>query len=177
LESKLTRLKKLLFGGSFIIMALVVYYFYPEKKLPTNATIDKIVVLKSKREMLVYSGNQLLKTYTISLGKVPVGAKESEKDGRTPEGNYTVNAKNPNSTCYKNLGISYPNANDITKSKTTGLPTGGDIKIHGMLNGYGFIGKFHRFADWTAGCIALTDDEMDEVYNHTPVGASIEIRP
>ncbi len=127
--------------------------------------------------MVVYSNNIILKTYKISLGKNPIGDKEFEGDNKTPEGIYFINAKNSKSTCYKNLGISYPNITDIEKAKDLGKQTGGDIKIHGIINGYGFIGKFHRWVDWTAGCIAITDQEMDEMFNHTPIGTPIEIKP
>ena len=77
----------------------------------------------------------------------------------------------------KNLGVSYPNKYDIKHAKELGKPAGGDIKIHGLRNKTGIIGKFHRFFDWTLGCIALTNEEMEEIYNATPVGTKIEIKP
>ena len=159
------------------LIGLAIYYFYPEKKLSPNVSIDKMVVLKSERKLQVFSDGQLLKTYTISLGRNPVGDKEFEGDKKTPEGFYTINDKNPNSGFYKNLGISYPNQDDIERAKEIGKPAGGDIKIHGIRNGIGIIGKFQRFSDWTAGCIALTNSEMEDIYEHTPVGTPIEIRP
>lgn len=79
--------------------------------------------------------------------------------------------------CYKNLGISYPNKQDIEVSKNLGKPPGGNIKIHGLTNGAGFIGKFQRWFDWTAGCIALTDQEVEELYNTVEIGTKIEIKP
>lgn len=160
-----------------VLIAIGIYYFFPEKKIPDDILIERIVVFKSKREMLVYSNNFILKTYKISLGKNPVGDKEFEGDNKTPEGIYFINAKNSTSSCYKNLGISYPNKPDIERAKDLGKQAGGDIKIHGIINGYGFIGKFHRWVDWTAGCIALTDEEMDEIFTHTPIGTQIEIKP
>lgn len=155
----------------------VIYYFWPEPALDENAVINKIVVLKSQRKMQVYQDELLLKTYTISLGGSPVGDKAYEGDRRTPEGKYIINAKNPNSVCYKNLGISYPAESDLAAAKKLGKAPGGDIKIHGMYNGRGWIGKFHRWFDWTAGCIAVTDAEMDEIYFHTATGTPIEIKP
>jgi murein L,D-transpeptidase YafK len=160
-----------------LIVGLTFYYFFPESKLPANASIDKMVVLKSRKQLLVYSGGKLVKTYSISLGFCPVGKKEFEHDGKTPEGLYFINAKNPQSVCYKNLGISYPNKADILNAQNKGKAPGGDIKIHGLSNGRGFIGKFHRWLNWTDGCIGLTDAEVDELYNHTPVGTPIEIKP
>ena len=127
--------------------------------------------------MMAYCGGRVVKEYKISLGKNPVGNKQYEGDGRTPEGTYYIDGRNDKSQCYKNLGISYPAEADIQRAKKIGEPTGGDIKIHGMLNGYGFIGKFHRWQDWTNGCIAVTDDEIDELYVHTQTGTPIEIKP
>jgi murein L,D-transpeptidase YafK len=156
--------------------SFVVYYFFPERRLPNVFTVTKLVVLKSKRQLLVYSKSKLIKTYKISLGFCPVGKKQFENDGKTPEGLYFINNKNPNSVCYKNLGISYPNSNDIENAKRLGVPTGGDIKIHGLPNGKGFIGKFQRWYDWTNGCIGLTNAEIDDLYIHTPIGTPIEIK-
>lgn len=159
------------------LIALTVYYIYPEQKLSSNIKIDSLVVTKSKRELMAFSNGQLIKTYKISLGKNPFGDKEFEGDKKTPEGIYFINAKNPNSGYYKNLGISYPNKHDLEVSKKIGKPTGGDVKIHGLKNGIGFISKFQRWYDWTAGCIALTDQEVDELYNTVDIGTKIEIKP
>jgi murein L,D-transpeptidase YafK len=145
--------------------------------LPPGSPIDRIVVLKSQRIMQAFSGDKILKTYKISLGINPVGDKETEGDKRTPEGNYFINGKNSGSGYHKNLGISYPNANDIAEAKAKGVGSGGDIKIHGIRNGVGFIGKFHRLFDWTAGCIAVTDEEVDELYANVKVGTPVIIRP
>lgn len=139
--------------------------------------MDSIIVYKSKRQLLVFSKGELLKTYKISLGKNPIGDKEFEGDKKTPEGVYSIIDKNTNSRFYKNLGLSYPNTEDIEMAKRFGKPTGGNIKIHGIQNGLGFVGKFQRLFDWTAGCIALTNNEMDELYNSVPIGTKIEIRP
>lgn len=161
----------------FMLLGLTVYYLYPENKLPANSQIDKIVVYKSKRQLLAYSNGKLIKTYKISLGKVPIGDKEFEGDKKTPEGFYTINDKNPNSGYHKNLGISYPNQEDIENAKRLGKPAGGDVKIHGLRNKMGIIGKFHRWFDWTLGCIAITDSEIDELYSAVKIGTPIEIKP
>jgi murein L,D-transpeptidase YafK len=162
---------------TLIFLGLTVYYFYPEDKLPADTQIDKLVVYKSKRQLLAYSSGQLIKTYKISLGRQPIGDKEFEGDKKTPEGLYFINDKNPNSGYHKNLGISYPDKDDIENAKRLGKPTGGDIKIHGLRNKTGFIGKFHRWFDWTLGCIAVTDNEIDELYNAVKIGTQIEIKP
>ena len=159
-----------------IISGIIIYYFYPITKISDNITIDKIVVFKSEHKLFAYSKNQLVVIYKVAIGKNPIGAKEYEGDLKTPEGLYIINSKNPYSGYHKNLGISYPNNNDIKKARQLGKPAGGDIKLHGLKNGQGYIGKFLRWKDWTNGCIALTNSELDELYNHTPIGTSIEIR-
>jgi murein L,D-transpeptidase YafK len=159
------------------LMTLTAYYFYPENPLPLNTKIDSLVVYKSKRVLQAYSNGQVIKIYKISLGKHPIGDKEFEGDKRTPEGLYFINDKNSNSGYYKNLGISYPNKNDIKQSKELGKSTGGDVKIHGLRNGLGLLGKLQRWIDWTAGCIALTDQEVEELYNAVAIGTPIDIKP
>lgn len=165
--------------GTFGLLILIgaVYYLFPEERLSAGQKIDKIVVKKSERRMEVYSGGQLIKSYRISLGRNPKGDKEFEGDKRTPERHYTINDKNPNSAYHKNLGVSYPNGGDIEDARKKNLNPGGDIKIHGIRNGFGFIGKFQRMWDWTAGCIALTNGEMDELYARVDIGTPITIEP
>lgn len=160
-----------------LILGLTAYNLYPEVKLWPSIQIDRIVVYKSKRQLLAYTNGQLVKTYRVSLGRQPIGAKEVEGDMKTPEGLYFINDKNPNSGYHKNLGISYPNNDDIENAKRLGKPAGGDVKIHGLRNNTGFIGKYHRWYDWTLGCIAVTDEEMDELYDAVKIGTQIEINP
>ena len=162
---------------SLIYLGFTGYYFYPEEKLPADIQIDKLVVYKSERQLLAYSNGLLVKTYRISLGRQPVGDKEFEGDKKTPEGLYFINDKNPNSGYHKNLGISYPDKDDIENAKRLGKPPGGNIKIHGLRNKTSFISKFHRWFDWTLGCIAVTDEEMDELYNAVKIGTQIDIKP
>lgn len=178
MNPKRTTRKTLLLTSLISFIGLIVYYFYPpEDKLPSDIQIDGIVVYKSKRQLLAYSNSHLVRTYVISLGRQPVGAKEFEGDKKTPEGFYFISGKNPNSGYHKNLGISYPNKNDIEKAKLLGKATGGDIKIHGLRNRTGFIGKFQRWYDWTFGCIAMTNQEIDELYKAVEIGTKIEIKP
>ena len=166
-----------LYGVLFFVMVILGYYFFPEKKLDTTKKIDKIFVVKHKRQLTVYSNGEALKTYTISLGEMPIGKKEFEGDNKTPEGIYTINDRNPNSDYHLNLAVSYPNELDSLHAKQFGKSAGGEIKIHGLPNGYGFIGKFHRFKDWTAGCIALTNPEIEELFYNVPMGTEIQIVP
>ena len=158
-----------------IFLGLIIYNALPEEALPTDKKITKIIVEKSKRQLKVFSDTMLLKTYEISLGSNPLGHKQYEGDGKTPEGKYIINDKNPNSGYYLNLGISYPNSQDIKYANSINKSPGGDIKIHGLRNGIGFIGKLQRLFDWTQGCIALTNTEIKELFDNVPIGTKIEI--
>lgn len=158
-----------------IPVAAIVWYWYPGEPLSKDVAIDKLVVYKSKRKMEAYAKGGLIKTYDIALGKDPIGHKQFEGDNKTPEGSYVINDRNPHSAYHKNLGVSYPNEVDKANAKKLGKPAGGDIKIHGLKNGRSYIGKFHRTKDWTVGCIAVTNDEMDELYAAVKQNAEIEI--
>jgi murein L,D-transpeptidase YafK len=138
---------------------------------------DRVVIEKSARRMTLYRGSTKLHEYKIALGTEPFGAKSRQGDHRTPEGQYTILARNPQSHYYKSLRISYPNQEDLARARKLGVSPGGDIMIHGLPNGMGFVGKAHVFHDWTNGCIAITNEEMDEIWPLTPVGTRVEIRP
>ena len=127
--------------------------------------------------MYAYTKGKLVKVYSIAIGRNSVGDKEYEGDKRTPEGSYYIEGKNPNSGYHKNLGISYPDKTDLQEAKAKGVRPGGDVKIHGLKNGRGLLGKFHWLRNWTAGCIAVTDEEMDELYDAVAIGTPIIIRP
>ena len=155
------------------MVVITAYLYWPETNLPADIKADRLVVNKSNRVLELWANNQLIKTYQIALGKSPIGHKEHEGDSKTPEGLYYINDKNPNSQFHLNLGISYPNEVDRRNSNNPG----GDIKIHGLKNGNGFVGKLHRLFDWTEGCIAVTNKEMEELYEAVPIGTPIQINP
>lgn len=169
------RIKQILIGGIIARGLVLIFSNYNFNKLPKNTQIDLILVLKSKRQLLAFSKGKLIKNYTISLGKSPVGAKQFQGDNKTPEGIYFINGRNAHNIAYKNIGISYPNKKDVKNAN--GKSAGGDIKIHGLMNNFWFVGNFHRFFDWTNGCIAVNNSEMEELYNAVKVGAKIEIKP
>ncbi|WP_346914214.1 L,D-transpeptidase family protein [uncultured Roseibium sp.] len=151
--------------------------FWPETPLKAGARADRVVVFKGERVLELMAGDVTLKRYTVSLGREPVGAKQREGDGRTPEGRYRIDYRNPASGYHLALHISYPDAQDRARARKAGVSPGGDIMIHGMRNGYGWIGSLHRLVDWTNGCIAVTDTEMDEIWRAVANGTEIEIRP
>ena len=146
-------------------------------KPPANVKSDRIVILKSRRQLQVWSKDTLLKTYRVALGGVPVGRKMEQGDHRTPEGYYTISGRNENSRYHRSLRISYPNADDRTRAAERGVSPGGDIMIHGLPNGYGWIGRGHLAKDWTDGCIAVTDQEIEEIWRLVPNGTPVEIKP
>jgi murein L,D-transpeptidase YafK len=162
-----------------ISVSLLVYYFLPYQPLPTNIVIEKLVVSKSGRLLEIISQGKVVKKYSISLGGSPVGPKERDGDEKTPEGEYYINDKMGLgiSGFHKNLGISYPQKNDILNAKNKGFKPGGAIKIHGLKNGLGFIGRFQRWCDWTDGCIALSNEEIDDLFVHVKIGTPILILP
>jgi murein L,D-transpeptidase YafK len=159
------------------IITLIVYYIAPEKKLSAGATIDKITVLKSTRELQAYQQGKLIKTYKISLGAQPFGKKEFEDDQKTPEGIYYITKKGPHLKYHKFLYISYPNAADQKNAEKFNKKAGGLIYVHGIAKPYQAFGKLHRFYDWTSGCIAVTNNEIDELYKTVKIGTPVEIRP
>src|SRR5262245_47545056 len=136
-----------------------------------------MLVEKAARRLTLLAGGKPIRSYRISLGGNPIGAKQQEGDERTPEGLYTINARNPNSSFHLSLQISYPNAKDRARAAAAGVNPGGLIMIHGIGNGLGWLGALHRLADWTDGCIAVTNAEIEEIWELVPVGTSVEIRP
>jgi murein L,D-transpeptidase YafK len=133
--------------------------------------VTSVVVRKAERKMFLMHENRVLKAYDFELGFAPTGHKAIEGDGRTPEGAYFINRKNPNSQYYLSIGISYPNDADRAAAAALGQPPGGDIFIHGTPKIV--LGR----DDWTAGCIAVTDKEMEAIFAMVNVGTPIYIYP
>lgn len=124
---------------------------------------DRIVIIKSAHTLVLMSRNQILHTYKIALGRSPIGPKVRKGDHKTPEGEYQVDAKKEHSRFYRALHLSYPNAADKKRAQLANYDPGGDVEIHGIEDGLGWIGRLHRSIDWTDGCIAVSDPEMDEI--------------
>ena len=141
------------------------------------AQADKIVIVKSARTMTLLSGAKALKTYKVALGSVPVGPKHVEGDHKTPEGNYVIDAKNSHSQFHLSLHISYPSAADQQRAHSLRSRPGGAIMIHGLPKPFAYLGPLHRQTDWTDGCVAVTNAEIEEIWKLVPVGARVEIRP
>jgi len=139
--------------------------------------VDRIVVEKSERRLILVSGNNAVRSFRISLGGNPSGHKRQEGDERTPEGVYSISRRNAESSFYRALQISYPNAEDRAAAQESGVDPGGLIMIHGIRNGLGWVGKLHRLVDWTNGCIAVTNSEMDQIWESVKIETPVEIRP
>ena len=151
---------------------------HPGESAPDdNATgsVSALLVMKARRRLYLLDGRKVIREFHIALGSDPVGHKEREGDGRTPEGVYYIDRRNPRSRYHLALGISYPNAADIARAKELGVDPGGDIFIHGQP---AFVPSGARIAgDWTAGCIAVSNREIEEIWDLVPNGVPVAIRP
>jgi len=146
-----------------------------ERDVPLVQKVDLVRVEKAQRQLQLVSGGKVLRSYSIALGGDPVGHKHQEGDERTPEGRYVLDWRNPNSVAHKSIHISYPNAGDLAAAKARGVDPGGFIMIHGQPNGFGSMGRLLQMVDWTDGCIAVTDSDMDEIWAKVADGTPIEI--
>lgn len=140
-------------------------------------SVDSIRVFKEKHKLQLLSSGKVIHEFSVALGSNPKGHKLQEGDGKTPEGNYTIDMKNSSSKFYKSFHISYPNSDDIASAKARGVSPGGEIMVHGQKNGLGFISKFSQLFDWTQGCIALQNKDVDIMWGLVEVGTKIEIKP
>jgi murein L,D-transpeptidase YafK len=149
----------------------------PAGSVASHEKVDLILIEKSAHTMTLMSKGNALKTYHIALSTVPVGAKERAGDHKVPEGKYTVDEKKAQSRFHLALHVSYPNATDRARAKKLGVDPGGEIEIHGLEKQYAWLGSLHRAHDWTDGCIAVTDAEIEEIYPLVAIGTAVEIRP
>ena len=143
----------------------------------TEVVADSIVISKSAHTLSLMSGKTVLKTYHVALGRGSSGAKQFEGDNRTPEGKYFIDEKKTSTKFHKALHLSYPNADDRAKALKLGRSPGGNIEIHGLPTSFAWVGTTQHIIDWTAGCIALSNDEIDEVWKLASVGMPVEIDP
>ena len=142
-----------------------------------DADVEQVVVYKAKRLMELQFQGKAVRTYRISLGDNPSGHKVREGDERTPEGSYVIDYRNGNSGYHRSLHISYPNQQDRENAKRLNVDPGGLIMIHGLPNGYSWAKRLFKGRDWTNGCIAVTDEEIDEIWRLVKDGTPITINP
>lgn len=170
------KLRKVVAGAVLAAATGFAWAHWPPRPLPSKIAADHILVEKSLRRLSIYRGDQLIRIYQVSLGD-PAGPKRREGDRRTPEGRYFIDWRKPDSAFHRALHISYPSSLDQARAIATGVAPGGAIMIHGIRNGLGWLGRFHRLVDWTSGCIAVTNPEIEQLWEALPDGTPIEIRP
>lgn len=160
------------------ILIFIVFVF-PVSVWASSGTqfADSVLVDKSDRKMWLISNGEKYREYDISLGDNPVGHKEQEGDEKTPEGKYIIDYRNPKSRYHLSLHITYPNKQDQESAAKKGINPGGDIFIHGLPNGTGDMSWAYKGRDWTDGCIAVTNDEIEEIWKFIKNGTPIEILP
>jgi len=158
-----------------LLMAILVLAI--SNAIHSGQKVDRVVVNKADRELQLVCNDQVIRKYKISLGGNPAGHKQQEGDQHTPEGLYTLDYRNADSKFYKSIHISYPNAKDKATAKKKSVHPGGSIMIHGQKNGFGWLGIVMQLFDWTDGCIAVTDKEMDEIWSLVDIGTPIQINP
>ncbi len=144
---------------------------------PTNLKANLVVVEKAARRLTLFDGRRPIKTYKIALGKSPIGAKYKQGDRRTPEGFYTIDSRDPESRFHRSLHISYPNEKDIEIAGLLRVPAGSGILIHGVTKDYEWMGRYHASLNWTNGCIAVTNEEIEEIWELVPDGTEVQIKP
>ncbi len=170
------RMVKLL-GALLAAGAIFAYAFGAAPLAQAGEKADLVVVEKSKRQLSLYKSGKLLATYHVTFGGDPVGPKQREGDGKTPEGQYVLDYKNDGSGYYKAFHISYPNAQDVERAKKAGVAPGGAIMIHGQKNGWGWASFLTQRFNWTKGCIAMSNGDLDQLWAMVDAGTPIDIRP
>ena len=164
-----------------LVGVMIASLFMPREEVelppppPLTGEIDRIVIEKAARRMQLMQDGKAVRTYRIALGFTPVGDKERQGDGKTPEGEFTIDRRNDRSAFHLSLGLDYPRPEDRARAAAGGYSPGGDIFIHGQPNA--LAEGFRLRGDWTAGCIAVTNAEMREIWAVTPIGTVVEIRP
>jgi murein L,D-transpeptidase YafK len=176
-------IKKALLATALLLTSIPVYtlaarhlgVITPPAMTAPELQADLVVVKKPRRIIQLLQNGQVIREYRVSLGGNPIGHKEREGDERTPEGRYILDWRNRNSSAHLSLHISYPAPADVARPGAARQNPGGNIMIHGLTNGWGFLGSLHLLWDWTDGCIAVTNDEMREIWSLVPDGTPIQI--
>lgn len=159
------------------VTALVFLFSHRSRSVTLDGPADHVVVVKHAHTLTLYRQGQVLKTYRVALGRGGLGPKVQAGDNRVPEGVYRIVGRNPHSAFHRALRVGYPTPEQIRRAQARGVAPGGDIMVHGIRNGLGWVGPLQREVDWTKGCIAVTDREMDEIWSAVPDGTPIEIDP
>jgi murein L,D-transpeptidase YafK len=164
-------------GAGAVILMYIVDAALPSLFARDLAQVDRVVVLKAERRLMLYAGGERVATYRVALGSDPIGHKTFRGDSRTPEGLYALDYRNDESQFHRSIHVSYPNDADRAAAIEADVPAGGNVMIHGLPDGNGWIGPVFNLRDWTDGCIAVSNREIEEIWQAVPDGTSIEIRP
>jgi murein L,D-transpeptidase YafK len=170
-------MKRVVAAAACLLTAAVLTWANVPPRPADPGTPDAVRIEKSARRLVLLRDSRAVKTYRVALGRAPSGAKEREGDLKTPEGRYVIDFHKWDSGYHRALHVSYPNADDRARAQREDLDPGGDIMIHGLRNGLGWIGRLHRGVDWTRGCIAVTNPEIEEIYGAVQDGTPVEIVP
>ncbi len=169
-------MKMILIFFSFFLLAVNLSCMIPKAHAKLEKA-DKVVVFKSKRIMFLLREGEIIKAYKIALGKDPIGHKVRMGDNKTPEGNYVLSSRKISDKYHLTIFISYPNGSDLQNARELGVSPGGSIAIHGLPKDMEHLDKLHRKTDWTHGCIAVTNKEIEEIWSLVEDGTPIEIKP
>jgi murein L,D-transpeptidase YafK len=168
--------------ASIVVLAATgAWLAYGRADAPTaiepQVAADLVVVRKARRELTLYRDGEPLKTYRIALGRGEPGRKRREGDGRLPEGRYRISGRDPDGPNHRQLAISYPSPSDVETAEARGDKPGGDVTIHGIRDGFGWLGPLHRLVDWTEGSVAVTDGEIEEIWLAVANNTLVVIEP
>jgi murein L,D-transpeptidase YafK len=163
---------------NLVVMCLVATTFFSAPLSASEFPVaDKVVIEKEKRKLHLISDGSTFRTFDIALGGAPLGDKEIEGDFKTPEGSYELDMRNPNSDYFLSIHVSYPNNADRQEARKKGVDPGGQIMIHGQPNTPTYSAGYYKSADWTNGCIAVSNSDMIDIWLMTPNSVTIEILP
>ena len=164
--------------GAFVVaLAFVFGTRHDLNKTQIGGTADRVVVEKSQHTLTLLREGKVLKVYRVALGRGGAGPKLKAGDNKVPEGTYKIVGRNSHSAFYRALRVGYPTPEQAAQARSRGVDPGGDIMVHGIRKGLGWVGLLQSHVDWTKGCVAVTDGEIEEIWRAVPDGTTIEIRP
>ena len=164
-------------GAFAVALALAFGTRHKLDKSQIEGQADRVVVAKAQHTLTLLRGGKVLKVYRVALGRGGAGPKLKSGDNKVPEGTYKIVGRNSHSAFYRALRVGYPTPEEVAQARSRGVDPGGDIMVHGIRNGLGWVGSLQSDVDWTKGCIAVTDEEIEEIWRTVPDGTTIEIRP
>ena len=164
-------------GVPLAIAIVAIIAVFPRSRSTLQGQTAKVLILKTDHKLILLdAGGHVINTYVVAIGRGGLRPKERQGDHRTPEGFYIVDRRKKDSRFHRALHVSYPNDADRERARELRVDPGGDIMIHGIENGLGWIGSLHRAMDWTDGCVAVTDPEIEQIWAAVPDGTPVEIR-